>query len=136
MKILQTEWVLTTKTFSNHKTIKTIVMFKHPKSEIKAPMKRLEKQFKESSEKDLTVFEKNVLEGRTFNKIQKDLKFYPKSPSLPPTMKSGTLESNKDCGKAWLLNDYFISVFGRCETPIPTGRRGKLTKVKEIKTIK
>ena len=62
--------------------------------------------------------------------MQKYIKGIRKAPSLPPTMKSGKLESNEECGKAELLYDYFISVFGQSETPIPTGTRGGSTVMK------
>ena len=45
-------------------------------------------------------------------------------------MKSGKLESNEQCGKAELLNDYFISLFGQSKTPILTGTRGGLNGLK------
>ena len=95
-------------------------------------LKLFEKKIKESSENYLAPaeFEKTVLEGRIFSKLQKCLKCVRKAPSLLPTLKSGKLKSNEDCGKIELLKDYFTSVFDQKTTPIPTGTRGGLNDIK------
>ena len=75
-------------------------------------IKKLEKDFQRFSEDDLVEYEKTVLEGRTFSKIQKYLKCIRKTPTIPLTAKDGNTESSNEREKCELFNDYFVSVFG------------------------
>ena len=73
-------------------------------------LKRLEKQIKVESEKDLAQYEKLVFEGRTFSKIQKYLKCLRKTPSVPPTVIFDMTDTSKN---AEVFNQYFALVFSK-----------------------
>ena len=74
-------------------------------------LKRLEKQIKLESEKDVAENEKSVFEGRTFSKIQKYLKCIRKTPSIPPTVNFDKTVASINDEKAEVFNQYFASVF-------------------------
>ena len=74
-------------------------------------LKRLDKEIKLESEKDLVEYEKSVFEGRTFSKIQKYLKCIRKTPSIPPTVNFDKTVASINVEKAEVFNQYFASVF-------------------------
>ena len=78
-------------------------------------IKKLGKYIQRFSEDDLAEYEKTVLVGRTFSKIQKYLKCIRKTPTIPSTVKDGNTESSNEREKCELFNDYFVSVFGTKE---------------------
>ena len=76
-------------------------------------LKRLEKQIKLESEKDLAEHEKSVFEGRKFSKIQKFLKCIRKTPSNRPTVNFDKTVASINVEKAEVFNQYFASVFSK-----------------------
>ena len=76
-------------------------------------LKRVEKQIKLESAKDLAQNEKSVLEGRMFSKIEKYLKFIRKTPSIPPTVNFDKTLASINVAKAEFFNQYFASGFSK-----------------------
>ena len=78
-------------------------------------IKKLENDMQRFSEDDLAEYEKTVLEGKTFSKIQNYLKCIRKTLTIPSTVKDGNTESSNEREKCELFNEYFVSVFGTKE---------------------
>ena len=95
---------------TSHLIKKLQTMKRKPKQGLESllKIKKLEKDIQKFSEEDIAEYEKTVLEGRTFSKIQKYLKCIRKTPTIPSTVKDGNTESSNEREKCELFNDYFV----------------------------
>ena len=103
---------------TSHLIKKLQTMKRKPKQGLKRLLKitKLENDIQRFSEDDLAEYEKTVLEGRTFSKIQKYLKCIRKTPTIPSTVKDGNTESSNEREKCEYFNDYFVNVSGTKKT--------------------
>ena len=74
-------------------------------------LKKIEVEVHKAVDKDLSVYEAKIFEGRQFSKMQKYLSSIRKNPQVPPIMFWKCMELTTDKEKADSSNFFFASVF-------------------------